>query len=131
MQQADGAPDAVDDWRLIVANDDEMIWRVAWVGDIPSTAGERVYNQIEAQRELSAGVWNIDLALYRQTDDNTAFVNTRSIDLGEQPTREDAIERSVREMLDRGSPDNATPDAQWASYINPTPQFSGNQLTDF
>lgn len=131
MQQSEGPPDAVDDWQLLIANDDELVWRLAFEANWASGGTERRYDQIEAERNLSTNNWKITKTQYRPNDANTRFVAAVSETVDKTPTRQGAIKIAVETMVTGRGRANAVDDEQWVTQLDPSPQFSGNQLTDF
>lgn len=139
MQDADGPPAEVDQWRLVIDDPERVVWRRAWLAgssNVRDVDTERRYHEIEITKNDLTG--EFEVAFTDNTPSDTpgvaAFQTDTSSEIGSSASRQGAIKLAVEEMVTRrdiaGNVDEIT-DREWVQQRRPEPDFTGKALTDF
>lgn len=141
MQDADGPPEQVDQWRLVIDDPERVVWRRAWLAGSANVRGvdtERRYQEIEISKNDLTGEFEVVFT------DNTpidtpgvaSFGTDTESEVGSSASRQGAIKLAVEEMAIKrrdiagGDVDEIT-DREWVNQRRPEPDFTGKALTDF
>lgn len=138
MQQADGPPEQVDQWRLVIDDPERIEWRRAWLTGSrwerePATSHRR-YQAVVVQKNDLSGEWGVVRTDNTAGDLGVSFTADSEREVGAASTRDDAVELAVEEMVTSrdvaGNVDETT-QAAWVQRRRPEPDFTGQTLTDF
>lgn len=140
MQQADGPPEQVDQWRLVIDDPERIEWRRAWLtgaSNVRDVETERRYQAITIQKNDLTDAFEVTFTDNSPADTPgvAAFQTDTETEIGTSPSRQGAIKIAVEEMVVKrrdiaGNVDETTA-KEWVAQRRPSPDFTGKALTDF
>lgn len=137
IQDADGPPEQVDQWRLVIDDRERIEWRRAWlagssnVRDVETT---RRYQAIEITVNDLTGEWEVERTDNTPGPNGVTFTADSTTEIGAATTRQGAIKLAVEAMVtSRDIAGNVaeTTAKEWVQQRRPEPDFTGKALTDF
>lgn len=139
MQDADGPPEQVDQWRLVIDDPERIVWRRAWLtgaSNVRDADTERRYQEIEIVKNDLTGEFEVERTdnTPSETPGVAVFQTDSSSDVGESVSRQGAIKLAVDEMVtstDIAGNVEETTAKEWVRQRRPEPDFTGRALTDF